>query len=196
MKETIRQKLKETKSELILQAVSDYFDRRGFEKATMQEIAKEVGVSVGALYKLFPSKEDLYFAYITYQIRRFYEELMAESASLEDPRERLLLYIQLKFSTFASKRKAIEDPVLGDPLFFVKMNTRKENPAEPIFRFLADQFDILSRTLPLKSSNHMKTAYLFNSATMGYIEYWLNYGGELEEKAEEVFERFMTGIQA
>ncbi len=195
MKDTIRQKLKETKSALILEVVSDYFDREGFDRATMHDIAREVGISVGALYKLFPSKEALFFAYISYQISRFYHELIEKSAKLKTPKERLILYIRLKFATFASKRKAIEDPVLGDPLFFVKMNTRKDNPAKPIFNFLAQEFEALSKSTPLKSSSHMKTAYLFNAATMGYIEYWLNFGGELEERAEEVFDRFMTGIK-
>ena len=127
MKDTIRQKLKETKSALILEAVSDYFDREGFDRATMQDIAREVGISIGALYKLFPSKEALFFAYISYQISRFYHELIAKSTKLKTPKERLILYIRLKFATFASKRKAIEDPVLGDPLFFVKMNTQRKD---------------------------------------------------------------------
>ncbi|WP_456427812.1 TetR/AcrR family transcriptional regulator [Nitratifractor sp.] len=194
MGKTIRQKLKETKSELVLNAVSDYFDRVGFDRPTMQEIAKAVGISVGALYKLFPSKEALYFAYIDHQIRRFHQELLQKSAAAESPRERLLLYIRLKFAAFASKRKALEDPVLGDPLFFVKMNTRKENPAQPIFHFLAEQFSLLHRSLPLRSEDHLQTAYLFNGYTMGQIEYWLNVGGELESKAEEVFESFLQGI--
>ena len=194
MKELIRQKLKETKSELVLNAVSDYFDRVGFDKPTMQDIAKEVEISVGALYKLFPSKDALFFAYIRHQIRQFHRELTAKAASLDTPEQRLTLYIRLKFATFASKRKAIEDPVLGDPLFFAKMNTHKENPAEPIYRFLAEQFEALNLHLPLVSDNHMKTAYLFNAYTMGHIEYWLNFGGELEERAEEVFEHFLRGI--
>lgn len=194
MKETIRKKLQETKSELILDAVSDYFDRVGYSQPTMQEIAAEVGISVGALYKLFPSKDALFFAYVRHQILRFHRELLEKSAPLQSPQEKLILYVRLKFETFASKRKALEDPILGDPLFFLKMNTRKENPAEPIFTFLATQFEALHRETPLRNTDHLKTAYLFNSYTMGYIEYWINFGGALEERSEEVLELFLRGI--
>ena len=194
MKETIRKKLQETKSELILDAVSDYFDRAGYSQPTMQEIARELGISVGALYKLFPSKDALFFAYVRHQIQRFHRELLERSASLSSPEERLILYVHLKFETFSSKRKAIEDPVLGDPLFFLKMNTRRENPAEPIYRYLAEAFGELHRTTPLRSDNHLKTAFLFNGHTMSYIEYWIHFGDRLEESAREVFEIFLRGM--
>ena len=194
MKEAIRKKLQETKSELILDAVSDYFDRVGYSQPTMQEIAKELGISVGALYKLFPSKDALFFAYVRHQIQRFHRELLEKSAALASPEEKLILYVRLKFETFASKRKAIEDPILGDPLFFLKMNTRRENPAEPIYRFLAEAFGELHERTPLRSDNHLKTAFLFNGHTMSYIEYWVHFGDRLEESAEEVFEIFLKGM--
>jgi AcrR family transcriptional regulator len=195
MKDKIRQKVLETKKELILDAVSDYFEKSGFTEPKMQEIAKAVGISVGALYRYFPSKEALFFAYVSHQIVKFHREITEACKEIDDPRQCLVLFIQHKFATFASKRKALEDPVIGDPLFFVKMNVKKENPASPIYEFLAEQFEKLAQNTPLKTSNYMKTAYLFNAATVGYIEYWLNFGGELEEKAEEVFERFLTGIR-
>ena len=43
----------------ILDAARAVFVRRGFERATMQEIADEVGISAGAIYRYFPSKEAL-----------------------------------------------------------------------------------------------------------------------------------------
>jgi len=50
--------LVERKAE-ILAAARVVFVRRGFERATMQEIADEVGLSAGALYRYFPGKEAL-----------------------------------------------------------------------------------------------------------------------------------------
>ncbi|HHD83625.1 MAG TPA: TetR/AcrR family transcriptional regulator [Campylobacteraceae bacterium] len=193
MKEKIRQKMQETKADLVLEHVSDYFDKVGFSQATMQEIAAAVGISVGALYKLFPSKDALLDAYVEYQIRQFEQALRTASAHIKDPRQSLILFIQMKFSTFASKKKALEDPVLGDPFFFLKIHTRKADAAESIMQFLAEQFDKLQKEVPFKSENHLKTAYLFNSYTMGFIEYWINYGGTLEEQAEKIFEGFLHG---
>lgn len=50
--------LEERKAE-ILQAARAVFIRHGFERATMQDIASEVGISPGAIYRYFPSKDDL-----------------------------------------------------------------------------------------------------------------------------------------
>jgi len=195
VKELIREKVLETKKNLVLEKVSEFFDERGFDRVKIQDIAAHTGLSVGALYKLFPSKERLFYEYIAYQIRRFHEELVRACAGIEEPRRMLEIYIDLKFSTFVSKRKAIEDPVIGDPLFFVKMNTQKSDPAGPIYEFLADLFARLGERVPLKEDDHMKTAYLFNAYTMGFIEHWLKCGGDLQEDPVEVLERFLNGME-
>lgn len=49
----------EERSREILAAARTVFIRYGFERATMQQIAAEVGLSAGALYRYFPSKEAL-----------------------------------------------------------------------------------------------------------------------------------------
>jgi len=83
--------------------------------------------------------------------------------------------VKRKIDYLTIKRKEIEDPVIGDPLFFFKMITQKSDPAKPIFESLAELFERLDQLEPLKEKNYMKLAYLFNAFTMGYIEYWINY---------------------
>ncbi len=195
MKELIRQKLQETKSEIVLEAVAAYFEKVGYTKPKMQDIAKAVGISVGALYKLFPSKDALFFAYISYEIRRFYARLQERCMACEDPKKALLLYISLKIETFIAKKKAIEDPVLGDPLFFLKMNVHKQNPAKEVYEFLEEQFGKLSKQCRLKDIEPMRLAYIFNAHILAYIEYWLNFDGELLGKEEEILTTFLEGIK-
>jgi len=161
----------------------------------MQDIANRLSISVGALYKLFSSKDELYYEYIAYQIRLFYDMLVESCSISSHPKESLERYVKLKFDLFAAKRKAIEDPVIGDPLFFFKMNTQKSDPAKPIFEFLAELFERLDKIEPLKEKNYMKLAYLFNAFTMGYIEYWINYDEKLEESASVVLEEFLKGMK-
>jgi AcrR family transcriptional regulator len=43
----------------IVEAASTVFHRKGFGRATMEDIAKEIGVSKGALYLYFPTKTEL-----------------------------------------------------------------------------------------------------------------------------------------
>ena len=175
--------------------MSEYFEKVGFESIKMQEIAAHTGLSVGALYKLFPSKERLFFEYIEYQIKKFHEELIAASVGITDPRDLLKKFVELKFSAFISKKEAMQHPVIGDPLFFVKMNTRKSEPAGPIYDFLAAVFEMLSETEPMREESHRKTAYIFNAYTTGFVEYWLNQGGELDDDVSEVVDMFISGMR-
>jgi AcrR family transcriptional regulator len=48
--------------EALLDAAGDAFAQRGFESATMTQIAQQAGVSIGAAYQYFPNKEALAFA--------------------------------------------------------------------------------------------------------------------------------------
>ena len=196
VKERIRERVAEAKRELILEEVSRIFESEGFDALKMQEIARRLGISVGALYKLFDSKEALYYAYIDFQIRRFYELLRRECPSPSEPRRCLERYIRMKFDVFSTKRKAIEDPVVGDPLFFLKMSSRQRDPAQPIFDHLAGLFDALGAEIPLRERDPMKLAYLFNAFTTGYIEFWLRFDGELNEPEEKVLSEFLEGMGA
>jgi len=52
-------KYKEIAKENIIQAAIKIFSQKGYHAATMDEIAKEIGVSKTALYTYFKSKEDI-----------------------------------------------------------------------------------------------------------------------------------------
>ena len=47
----------------ILAAAMELFRRRGFESATMRDIAQEAGVALGSAYYYFESKEALVMAF-------------------------------------------------------------------------------------------------------------------------------------
>ncbi|MBC7292682.1 MAG: helix-turn-helix transcriptional regulator, partial [Thermoleophilia bacterium] len=49
----------ETRRDAILAAATRVFARRGCAEATMQDVAAEAGLSVGALYRYYPGKEHL-----------------------------------------------------------------------------------------------------------------------------------------
>jgi AcrR family transcriptional regulator len=194
VKETMRKKMLETKRQLVLDEVAHLFEKEGFATLKMQEIAKWLDMSVGALYKLFDSKEALYYAYIDRQIRLFHQALTASCQQADDPKICLQRFIRMKFDVFRAKRKAIEDPVVGDPLFFFKMNAHHNDPARPIYEFLAWQFERLHEARPLEETNMMKLAYLFNAHTTGYVEYWYQYHEGFDISEEQVLARFLNGM--
>lgn len=55
----IRQQLIEARRNQILNAATEIFAKKGFHRATIQEIAQTAGISHGAIYNYFESKDDL-----------------------------------------------------------------------------------------------------------------------------------------
>lgn len=51
---------KQRRREMILEAARGRFQRFGFSKTTMEEIATDAGISKGTIYLYFPAKEDIF----------------------------------------------------------------------------------------------------------------------------------------
>jgi len=55
-------KKSEIRKEQILKAAERIFARKGFQEATISDVAREAGVSDATIYEYFPSKEELLFS--------------------------------------------------------------------------------------------------------------------------------------
>ena len=77
-----------TRSALIA-AAADVFSRRGFEGASLEEIAETAGFTRGAIYKNFANKEELFFAVsdrdYTAKLQSFSERLDDDAELLDPP---------------------------------------------------------------------------------------------------------------
>jgi AcrR family transcriptional regulator len=73
----------------IVEAAAKVFARRGYHRATVDEIASEAGFTVGALYSNFAGKEELFLAIADRQVaERIAEvEAVADAAEGEEPGE-------------------------------------------------------------------------------------------------------------
>jgi AcrR family transcriptional regulator len=91
----------------ILEAALAVFRERGFERATMREIATAAGVAVGAAYYYFESKDAIVMAFYERsqgEMRPQIETLLEKSKSLES---RLRAVISTKFECFGPNRKLL-----------------------------------------------------------------------------------------
>jgi AcrR family transcriptional regulator len=71
----------------ILEAAFRVFSTRGVSAATMAEIAEEAGLSAGAIYRYFESKQDLAAACFQEGVEQVAEQWRLEVESAPDPRE-------------------------------------------------------------------------------------------------------------
>ena len=81
----------------ILDAFMRLVSRFGVDKTTMQDIAKEVGISVGVIYKDFKNKEELIEAYFNSKTRQFVSRCQKLSEKDLPPDELLHFFIKEMF---------------------------------------------------------------------------------------------------
>lgn len=76
--------------ERVVAAADRLYYGRGFSSVGMDAVRDEAGVSLRALYKEFPSKEDLVLAVLDGRRRMWREGVEAQVGAITDPEERLL----------------------------------------------------------------------------------------------------------
>jgi TetR/AcrR family transcriptional regulator, repressor for uid operon len=86
----------------ILDAARKIFGLRGFHEATMEHIAKHLGVSKGALYLYFRSKEDLFEAMSRTGPNAFKEILYSTFGSTSNPVESAALFFDRMIERFGT----------------------------------------------------------------------------------------------
>ena len=108
---------------LLLDAAAKVFARRGYEAASVDEVAAEAGLSKGAVYWNFDSKDDLFHALYDERIDRRLQEMLelTEAAPADRPTSgevnRLFLEMlqqepQLLLLSFEYWSRAMRDPKL------------------------------------------------------------------------------------
>ena len=101
----------------ILQVAKSHFERFGFRRTRIEDIAREAGIAKGAVYLEFESKESLLAAVVEVLFadigRRWAEEVMP----LDSPRERLRATLRFAYRELARdvlfERLVREDPELA-----------------------------------------------------------------------------------
>lgn len=91
----------------ILEAALQVFRTRGFDRATMREIAIEAGVAVGAAYYYFDSKDAIVMAFYERAQRQMGPAISQQLDSSSDLKTRLHAIIAHKFTYFAADRQLL-----------------------------------------------------------------------------------------
>jgi AcrR family transcriptional regulator len=85
---SLREKQRQERQELILQAAEQVFDEKGYRDTSMDEIAARVGIGTATIYSHFASKEELMIAAILergfQKGRQYVEEISTAETSATD----------------------------------------------------------------------------------------------------------------
>jgi AcrR family transcriptional regulator len=115
----------------ILEATTDVFLERGFERASTNEIARRARTSKQTLYALFPTKADLFVGVMSAHTEQLYSRHTHFIESDKSPRQSLIEIGQMILGTFSAPRflalyrilvaEAQNFPALARQFWFTRM---------------------------------------------------------------------------
>jgi AcrR family transcriptional regulator len=133
------------KSELtrarILEAALALFRKHGLESTTMRDVAEAAGLSLGAAYYYFPSKEAILLAYYSHNQDAHEERARMALKGAAELRHRLGILMHTKLDSIQKERKLLGSIV-----------QRLADPSDPISAFAEETSKVRQRAIALFAS--------------------------------------------
>jgi TetR/AcrR family transcriptional regulator len=92
--------MRKSKTSLIFQAAIDIFSEKGFDKATMDDIAARANVAKGTIYYHFKSKEELFLFLVEEGVELLHEGVESKLTDEMTPVEKLELIVREQLHFF------------------------------------------------------------------------------------------------
>jgi AcrR family transcriptional regulator len=177
----------------ILAAACVVFAERGYEKASIREVAKRADISVGGIYIYFRNKEELYTGLLQVQMDEFLGRVSA--LSLETPLEALRMLIELYMELAVTKTKMLSTGIKEFDLEF-------KRPIRDAFfkaqlRIVTDILKHGVQSGALRSMNCSETALIILVTLRGAILGYLT--GDIcnpKAYAKSLYKFILTGIRS
>jgi AcrR family transcriptional regulator len=186
MKNKITQVISEIKKELYLKESIEYFDKNGFAKSKISDIAKQLDTSVGTIYNIFNSKEELYLEYLIFKLKIFIDALHENQTN--NAKDNLAFYLKYKYEAIINNES---NPLSNDPYFFHKLDIISHPIVNEIYSYLENQFEQLS-TDERVSNKHL--AILFKKFSDGFIESYIIKSYPSDDITNLTLEMFFNGF--
>ena len=104
MPRTKQEAIAEFRVETILEAAHRVFSAKGYEGATIQEIAEAAGIAKGTVYLYYESKLDLYWATLKQGMEELRVQTVAAVGAAASPEEAIRAFIRTKADHFEKHR--------------------------------------------------------------------------------------------
>ena len=188
--------------ERILASAAAVFGRKGFERSTLDEVAADAGMTKGAIYWHFKSKNDLFFALLDQRFQLHTSPLKVDLAALLSGGHDPFAGMMEMFST--GMHRCTDDPVWARLYLECLSLGRNEEVRERLSDFY-DQVWAMSAHFTRELQAHdlapadtdPHTAAIFWGALFdGLVLAWLIKGGklDLDQLLPEIFTMLWRGI--
>lgn len=189
---TFKRKMQEIKRDLIIEEATNLFIRDGYENMKIADLAKNAGVSIGAIYSMFGSKEALYNQYIMGQIEFYIEMMERELENHTDPIEMLRVVTRIKFEAIMKNKNGIKEHLMSDPTFYLHVSSDENDPLTHMYMYISEKImEPLAKSFG-NTAQPMELFFIYDGLTFGMAKYWILTGGDLMRRINQSIEMFLT----
>ncbi len=182
----------------ILLAAARIFHRKGYQGATMADIAAEVNLTAGSLYHYFPSKEDLLMAVLDAGLRQITGEVRVVIESGASPEDKLrdiitihilseIENIHIAAAVIFESRALLEVPGVREQYI------RQRDTLERLYRDVIEAGIAAGAFRAVDVGIFVKTMF----GALNWVNVWYREGGRLSgaEIAGEIAETFLVSLR-
>jgi AcrR family transcriptional regulator len=178
----------------ILAHATEVFYEKGYEGASMRDLARATGTSLSGLYYYFESKEKLLYLIQKNTFSTIVERLRERLDDVSDPEQRIRVFIFNHLEYFLANRESMK--VLSHEAEVLKNGFGGEIAAikREYYRICVELLDDFKRAKRLEFSSRMAVLSLFGM--MNWIYTWYNprIDADAEELSRGMGDIFLQGI--
>lgn len=180
--------------QLILNAAAELFSEQGYDRSSIRDIARKVGLLPGSVYHYFPSKDELYLAVHREGFQRVLGRVKAAAEKGRDPWDRLRRACQVHVSGIVEGSPV--DRITGHSLSFTG-NQELLAKIQPYRQDYEEVFRDLINALPVAPGTDRSLLRLFLLGGMNWIYLWYREGGRSpQDIADEMVEMVRRGVES
>ena len=179
---------------VILNAAAELFSEQGYDRTSIRDIARQVGLLPGSVYHYFPSKDELYLSVHREGFRRVLERVKEAAASGSDPWDRLRRACEVHVAGIVEGSPV--DRITGHSLAMTGNDDllAKIAPARESYE---NVFRELIQALPLRPGTDRSLLRLFLLGGMNWVYLWYREGGRSpQEIADVMVDMVRRGVTA
>ena len=114
---------------LVLDAAEEVFAESSYADASVEVIAQRAEISIGTLYNLFHSKEDIYRAVVSRAQENFFAQIVTQVASARGPRDQVRVLVSYFFEHFSRYNRQFRHYVAASNGFQWELKSQLEHEA-------------------------------------------------------------------
>lgn len=179
--------------QLIIDAAAELFADHGYDRSSIRDIARRVGLLPGSVYHYFPSKDALYLAVHGEGFRRLMAAVQAAVDASRDPWERLVRACEVHVGHITSGSPI--DRVTGHNLALISHSPLFEQ-IRPLHKAYDDVYRRLIADLPVAPGTDRTLLRLLLLSGMNWVHVWYREGRRSpKEIADTMVEMLRRGVE-